>query len=484
MASSASPVPLSPRASTLGVASALVLICQLMITLDSTVLYAALPQIHASFAFSLASLSWVQNAYALAFGGCMLLGARLGDVLGRRRVLLLAIAAFTLASLGAGLAQSAAWLLSARAVQGLAAACAAPAALAFLMDFSPHGPERIRAISFYTAVSGAGSAIGLVLGGLMTDAWSWRSVLLINLPVGAMLLLLAPRYLPQQPAHSAGRTCSTFGTFSRFDLSGAITGTLAMTTLVYSFIYAATPGFRGLQLALLFCTGSGLLLAFILIEQRAAQALLPLRLFACGRRSAAYLCRTLMIGGMLGTFFFLMQYVQAVRGYSAFQAGLAFVPLALTQCLTVILVVPKLTRRIGSTALLALGLCAVLSGMAWLSQITYQSSFFPQIFLPTILLGLGTGAALVPLTSAGMSGIAAQDTGAASGLINVTHHVGGSLGTAIIVTIAGLTGSPAADLTVQAALTHAVATSAMVSAGLMGLALLVTCVFLREPSTV
>jgi EmrB/QacA subfamily drug resistance transporter len=464
-----------PQAS--GLALGIILACQLMIVLDVTVLYTAMPHIEAALHFSLASLSWVQSAYTLGFGGLMLLGARTGDILGRRRIFIAAIGLFTLASLAGGLAQSAEQLLAARAVQGIAAAFAAPSTLALMMTGFAEGEARNRAVRLYTAVSGAGGAIGLVLGGLLTDAVSWRWVMFINLPIGLALLILAPLVLHETERHRG-----------RFDLAGALTVTLGSSALVYGLIRAVTDGWADRLTGLSFLAGAVLLALFVRIERRATQPITPLHLFASAERSGAYAGRILLIGGNLGTFFFLTQYVQTGLGYSALHAGFAFLALVVPQVLMATYGVKRLLPYLGHRLLLSGGLALALAGMVGLSRIGADISYFPQLALPLVFLGIGTGAAFVPLTTAGISGVAPRDAGAASGLVNTAHQLGGSLGTAVIVAIVGPVGDAAAPLfdgtpaapVVRAALTHAMTVAATSSAVFFGLALIVALLTMRR----
>src|SRR3954447_12441793 len=270
----------------------IILATYLMIVLDASVVITALPNIHEGLHFSAAGLSWVQNAYALAFGGLLLLGARAGDVIGRRTAFVLGILVFTVASLIAGLAQSPAELLVARAIQGAGGAIAAPATLALLQTNFPEGKERTRALAAYSAVAGAGGSVGLVLGGLLTDLVSWRAGLFINVPVGAALMWLAPRHLAETQPQPG-----------RFDLAGAITSTLGMTAVVYGFVRAATDGWGDAVTLASFGVGLALLGAFIRIERRAVQPIAPRRLSGSRERSGAYAARMLVVGGMFSMFF-------------------------------------------------------------------------------------------------------------------------------------------------------------------------------------
>jgi EmrB/QacA subfamily drug resistance transporter len=402
---------------------AIVLTCQLMIVLDASIIITALPEIHTDLGFSPTGLSWVQNAYTLTFGGLLLLGARAGDLLGRRRVFIAGLSLFTAASLLGGLAQSEAWLLIARAVQGIGAAIAAPATLALLTTTFAEGAARTRAIAMYSSASAAGASIGVLLGGLLTDLLSWRWGMFINLPIGITVIALAPRYLPRtQPRHG------------HFDLAGAATSVSGMTAVVYGFIRAASAGWGDSVTVLAFVSGLLLLAAFVTIERRAEQPITPLRLFNNRTRSGAYVARMLTVGGMFSMFFFLTQYLQGVRGYSPLQAGLSFLPMTLV-LFALVRIVPRVAARIGDLPLLMGGLLAALTGMAWLSQISADTAFMPGIGVPLLIMGVGMGAAFTPLTTSAIAGVSQSEAGAASGLVNVAHQLGGAVGVAVLVTV-------------------------------------------------
>jgi EmrB/QacA subfamily drug resistance transporter len=444
----------------------LILSAYLMIVLDLSVIITALPEIRTALGFSDASLSWVQNAYALTFGGLLLLGARAGDILGRRRVFLAGIALFTAASLVAGLAESETWLLAARAVQGVGAAIAAPSTLALLTPTFREGAERTRALALYGAVAGGGGSVGLVLGGMLTDWISWRWGLFINVPVGLIVLWLAPRHLPEtepRPGH--------------FDLRGAVASTLGMTALVYGFVRAAEDGWGALWTIASFAAGVALLAAFVLNERRAEQPITPLRLFASRERSGAYAARILVVGGIFSMFFFVTQYMQGVLGYTPLQAGVAFLPMTAVLFSTV-QIVPRVAPRLGATTVLIGGLVVALAGMSWLSRLSAETAFFPGIALPLVLLGFGMGLTLAPLTAAGIAGVADGDAGAASGIVNAAQQLGASLGVAILVTVFAGAGDPSAG---AAALAHAVSAALTGSAVFLALGLAVVLVVMRAP---
>jgi EmrB/QacA subfamily drug resistance transporter len=417
--------PLPGRPGRRGVSLALVLCAQLMIVLDLTVVNIALPLIQHGLGFSPASLSWVLNAYALTFGGLLLFGGRLGDIFGRRKVFRAGLAVFTLASLAGGLATSAPMLLAARAVQGAGGAIASPAVLALIVSGFPEGRERTRALSIFTAVVMGGASLGLVLGGMITEWVSWRWVLFINVPIGAAVIAVAPRFLPET-ARQPGR----------FDVAGALTSTAGMSALVYAFIRAASHGWSDSLTIAAFAAAGALLTAFLVIEARSAHPVTPLRLFADRGRSASYLIRLLLVAGMFGMFFFLTQFLQEVLGFSPLRAGIAFLPMTIA-LFAVSRLAPRLVPRFGPKPLMVAGLLPVVAAMAWLSQISPATSYASGILGPMLLLGTGMGVAFVPLTMASLHGVAAQDAGAAASMVNVMQQVGGALGLAILVTVFG-----------------------------------------------
>ena len=418
-----------------GLVLALILTSQLMVVLDATIVNIALHDIKSSLGFSSAGLSWVVNAYTLTFGGLLLLGARAGDILGRRRVFLTGIALFTLASLAGGFAQNPGELLAARAVQGVGGALASPSALALLMVMFPGARERTRAIGLYTAVSIGGSAVGLIAGGMLSEWASWRWVLFVNVPIGLVLLVLARPALTETPRQPG-----------RFDLAGALTSTIGMTALVYGFVNAASDGWRDARTVGSFAVGAVLLAAFVLTELRAESPITPLRLFASRNRSTSYVARLLLVAGMMGMFFFLTQFLRGVLGYSDLVTGFAFVPLTAVVFIASQLSARVLVERVGAHRLMIIGITLSTSGMLWLTQLGEHSGYLSLVG-PLLIFGTGNGLAFVPLTTAALDGVDPQDAGAASGLVNVMQQVGGSLGLAVLVTVFGSASkSAAADL--------------------------------------
>lgn len=330
----------------------IVLVSYLMIVLDISIVITALPRMQEGLGFSDVGLSWVQSAYTLAFGGFLLLGARAGDILGRRRMFMAGLALFTVASLAIGAAPAPGWLLAARAVQGLGAAVLAPSTLALLTANFAEGPERTRAVAYHGAVAGVGASLGLVLGGVLADTLSWRVGFFINLPVGIAVLFATPRFIAETPRRGG-----------RFDLAGASSSVLGMTGLVYGIVRSATAGWSDPAALAALAAGALLLVLFVATEARTAQPIMPLRLFASRERSGAYAARILFLGGMMGFWFFITQFLQRVEGFTPFEAGLGFLPMTLAN-FAVALAVPCLTRHFGNGRLLAGGLLVTLIGMA------------------------------------------------------------------------------------------------------------------------
>ncbi|TDW97945.1 MFS transporter [Kribbella sp. VKM Ac-2566] len=408
-----------------GIVLAVILVTQLMVILDATVVNIAMPHIQQALHFSPSSLSWVQNAYALAFGGLLLLGARAGDLLGRRRVFLTGVSVFTLASLLGGLAPNAELLLAARVLQGIGGAIAAPAALTLLMLTYREGPERMKALGYYSLISSGGGSVGLVLGGMLTDWASWRWGLFINVPIGVALILTARQVLTETEPETG-----------RFDVAGAVTSTLGITSLVYGFIRVAEKGWTATEVLVAFAAGVVLLVSFVLIERRVSHPIVPLRLFRSATRTASYLTMLLIVGTMFGMFFFLTQYLQGVLGLKPFAAGLAFLPLT-GLLFAQSRVVPKLIARIDGAKLMLIGSTLVTLGTIWLTRLDSHSTYLHDVVGPLLLFGAGAGMIFIPLVGRAISGVAPEDSGAASGMLNVVQQVGGALGLGILVTIFG-----------------------------------------------
>jgi EmrB/QacA subfamily drug resistance transporter len=408
-----------------GLALTIIAASQLMVVLDATIVNIALPQMQQALHFSTTSLSWVLNAYTLTFGGLLLLGGRAGDILGRRRVFVAGILVFTLASFLGGLATSSGWLLSARALQGIGAAVAAPTALSLIATNFAEGQARNRAFGVFSAVAVSGGAIGLIAGGMLTSWLSWRWVLFVNVPIGILLAVLAPLFIAESERQPG-----------RFDLGGALTSTAGMTALVYGFIRAAQEGWSAPGTIGSFLAAAVLLAVFVSIETRTRQPITPLHMFRDRNRAGSYAIMLALAAAMFGQFFFLTLFVQNVLGYSPLRAGLAFLPITGAIVLTSQFAARSLPR-IGPKRLMTGGALLAVAGLAWLTQVSVTSGYLDGILGPMLLFGLGMGLLFVPLTVVAVSGVAPHEAGAASSLLNVTQQVGGSLGLSILVTVFG-----------------------------------------------
>ena len=399
---------------------------QLMVVLDATIVNIALPHIRAALHFStVAQLSWVLSSYTLVFGGLLLLGGRSGDLFGRRRMFMIGVSLFAAASLAGGFAWDKGWLFAMRALQGVGGAIASPTALSLVSTTFPAGRERNRAFGVYAAVSGAGAAIGLILGGVLTDYLSWRWVLFVNAPIGATLAIAAP-FVLDESTRNAGR----------FALTDALTSTLGMLALVYAFIHAAPPnGWSNLRSLLAFGIALVLLATFVLMQSRRQQPLMPLSLFANSTRNGAYLVMLIAGASVFAMFFFLTQYVQNVLGFSPIKAGLAFLPVSATIVVTA-QVVSRLVSHVPPKTFIASGTVFAGLGLFSLSRLTVHSSYAGHVLPSIIMIALGMGSIFVPITLAAVNDVRQQDSGIASAMLNVGQQVGGSLGVASLATIA------------------------------------------------
>jgi EmrB/QacA subfamily drug resistance transporter len=402
---------------------AIILVSYFLILLDNSVVFTGLPSIEAALDLSPTGLSWVQDAYTLVFGGLLLLGARLGDLLGRRRVFVAGLVIFVGASLLIGVAQTGDWIIASRALQGVGAAIVAPSALALLTASFAEGAGRSRAVALYGATAGIGASLGLVVGGAAASWVSWRAGFFINLPIGVAMIVLAPKYLPETPPRTGA-----------FDLQGALLATLGTGALVFGVIESASRGWSDSVVVGSLVAAAALLASLVVNEKRASQPILPLRLFADRRRTAAYASRALYLGAMIGFFFYTTQVMQGVYGFTALQAGLGFLPMTVVN-FGVALAVPRLARRFGGAAILAFGVVLTLVGMAWLSQAGVAAGYALAVALPMLFIGAGQGLAFAPLTSFGIVDAPAADAGAASGLVNTFHQLGMALGLAVLVAV-------------------------------------------------
>ncbi|MEU8577177.1 MFS transporter [Streptomyces asoensis] len=415
---------------------AIICVSYFMVILDNSIVFTGLPQIRSDMGFSETGLSWITNAYVLVFGGLLLLGARAGDLFGHRKVFLYSLVVFSLASLLVGAAPSAWWLIAARALQGVGAAVLAPSALSLLTRSFAEGRARNRAMAAYSAVAGLGAAFGLVVGGLVADLISWRAGFFLNVPVGIVMMVLAVRFLPETERRGG-----------RFDVAGALLATVGSTALVLGIVDAADHGWTAPATLLPLAAGVVLLVLFVAVERRAAQPIVPLRLFAGRERSGAYLTRMLYMGAMMGFFFFTAQFVQSVYRWTPLQAGLAFLPMTLVNFVFAVRV-PRLLERFGRPRVLTAGVALTAVGMAWLSRLDLHTPYLTGVALPMVIIGAGQGLALAPMTSSGVDGVAPEDAGAGSGLVNTVHQIGSALALSILTAVAATvsTAHAAADI--------------------------------------
>jgi EmrB/QacA subfamily drug resistance transporter len=395
-----------------------------MTVLDATIVTVALPSIESALHFSALSLEWTISAYTLAFGGFLLLGGRLGDVLGRRRMFVVGLLIFSVASLLGGLAATSAWLIAARAVQGLGGAIAAPASLALIGETFAEGPARTRAMGVYAAMSAAGGAVGLLLGGILTSALSWRWVLFVNVPIGVLVVLAALRVLPRSERFEG-----------QLDIPGAVAATAGMTALVYGLVRAPIEGWTSPVTYGSFLIAAVLLIAFVVIELRSSHPTLPLRLLANRNRSASYIIMFLIAGSIFAVFFFLTLFLQLDKGYSAVKTGLAFLPFSVgiavaAQAVTVLM------RWIQPKAFVVSGPLICAASLFWLSRLSQADTYASGVLGPILLLSIGLGFTFVPLVLGATAGVEQRDLGIASAILNTAQEIGGTLGLAVLVTVA------------------------------------------------
>ena len=408
----------------------LILCCmaQFMVVLDVSIVNVALPSISADLRFDPARLAWVVNAYTLAFAGFLLLGGRAADLLGRREVFAGGLALFALASLAGGLAESELTLVAARAAQGLGGAVVAPATLSILTTGFPEGAERNRALGLWGAMGAVGGASGALLGGLLTETLSWRWILIVNVPIGLLGALAALRVV------QAGRRAG--GATGNFDLAGAITVTLGLVVLTYGIVETDDHGWGSARTLLTLAAGLALLAAFLIVEGRlAARPLVPLRIFGSRVLSAANVVVFCLGGSVFAMWYFISLYLQQVLGYSPLEAGVAFLPMpvtiaACTQAAT------RLTGRFGPGPVLAVGMALIAAGMLLFAGIAADGAYASDVLAPAVVCSAGIGFSFVPVTIAATAGVDRAEAGLASGLVNTSRQMGGSVGLALLATVA------------------------------------------------
>ncbi|MBV9049922.1 MAG: MFS transporter [Solirubrobacterales bacterium] len=400
---------------------------QFVIVIDAAIVNVALPSIGAHLHFARDDLSWVVNAYTLTFGGFLLLGGRLADLLGRRRMFMIGLVVFSLASLAGGIAQSEAWLITARAIQGLGAAIVSPAALSIITTTFAEGAERNRALGIWGAVAGAGGAAGVLLGGILTSGLSWRWVLFVNVPIGITAAALAPRTLVESHADD--------GT-SSFDVPGAVTVTAGLALLVYAVVDAVNVGWGSTTTILRLAGAAVLLIAFVAIELRERQPLMPFSIFRLRTLRGANIVGLLIGMSLFSMFFFISLYLQNVMHYSPIKTGISYLPLAAGIIISAGLA-SQLVTRVGFKPPLIAGMVLIAGALIWFSRVPgVGGSYLGDVLGPSLLAALGLGLAFVPVTIAAVTGTQPKEAGLASGLINTSQQVGGALGLAILATVA------------------------------------------------
>jgi EmrB/QacA subfamily drug resistance transporter len=406
---------------------AVVAVAQFMVILDATVVNVALPTIRRDLGFSEQSLSWILNAYTLMFGGFLLLGGRSADRLGRRRLFVAGITLFAGASLICGLSQSEGMLLVARGAQGLGGAMVSPAALSIILTTFAEGPDRNRALAVWGAIAGAGGAAGVLLGGVIVQAISWRWVFFINVPIGATALVLTARIVPESRAAAAAAR--------GYDIGGAIAITLGTIALVFTLIKADTWGWGSAKTVAGLAIAAVLIAAFVWIEHRHPDPLVPLRIFSNRSLAASDVTMLLVAAALFGMFYFCTLYLQQVLGFSALKTGVSYLPFSLT-LVVASAAASRVVDRFTPKPVLVTGLLITTAGFVVLTRASGHGDYASHVLPALVIIGIGLGMSFVPITIAATTGVAPEDSGLASGLLNTTQQVGGSLGLAILSTVA------------------------------------------------
>lgn len=400
---------------------------QFMVVLDVAIVNVALPQMRASLGLSIAGEQWVVSAYALTFAGFLMLGGRAGDLFGRRHVFMVGLTVFTLLSLIGGLAQSGAWLITARAAQGIGAALLAPATLSIIVTTFTDPNDRRRALGAWSATAASGGAVGVLAGGVLTSLLDWRWVLFVNVPIGIVLLAAAWVALSRHEVRGPRKT---------LDLTGAVTVTAGITVLVYGIVSTDVHPWGSARTIVTLAIGLFLMALFFVNEARFAKdPLVPLSIFKRRSLSVANGIAVTLGAGLFGSFFFLSLFLQNVDGYSALRAGVAFLPLGLSTLIAALLA-PRIVQFLGARHQLMLGLGVAAIGLLWLSRIGANDSYLVHVLGPEILTGFGFGLLFLPLTASATAGVPMHEAGLASGLINTTRQLGGALGLAAMATVA------------------------------------------------
>ena len=439
------------------IALALLAAAQFVVVLDAAIVNVALPSIGDALHFNQDDLSWVVNAYTLTFGGFLLLGGRMADLIGRRRMFIVGLIVFAGASLAGGLAQSDVWLVVARAVQGLGAALVSPAALSIVTTLFEEGAERNKALGVWGAVAGSGGAAGVLLGGMLTEWAGWEWVLFVNVPIGLAAAAIAPRLLPE--SRNEGHR--------HFDIAGAVTVTLGVTLFVYALVDANSAGWLSAQTILLVLLSVALITAFVFIERRSRAPLVPFPgIFRVRSISGVNVTALLVAMALFSMFFFISLYMQRVLGFDPLETGIAYLPLA-GGIIVAAGLASNLVTRYGVKRVLIAGMLLTAAGLVWFAQISVGGSYVGDILFPSLLAAFGLGFAFVAMTVGAVAGVEAHEAGLASGLINTSQQVGGALGLAILSAIANSRRESLVDAghSLPVALTEGYQTALLVGAG-------------------
>ena len=448
-------------------ALALLCIAQFMVVLDASIVNIALPTIGEALDFTQENLTWVINSYILTFGGFLLLGGRLADLLGRRRVFITGLIIFALASLAGGFATNDVQLIVARAVQGLGAAIVSPAALSIITTTFKEGSERNKALGAWGAVAGSGGAAGVLLGGVLTDSLGWEWVLWVNVPIGLIAAFYAPRLIAESRQEDATRT---------FDIPGAVTITAGLSLLVYAIVDAEQSGWGSTRTITLLALSAALILAFIVIEQRSRAPLVPFRIFRLRTLTGSNIVGLLVGASLFSMFFFATLYMQQVLGYGPIKTGLSYLPLTAGIILSAG-IGSQVATKIGFKPVLVVGMICVTVALVWWSRISPDGSYVADVLGPSVVAAIGLGLSFVPVTIGAVAGVDEHESGLASGLINTSQQIGGALGLAILATIAN---STTGDSFEPVALTEGFHDAFLVGAGFGAIGLVLSLTLIKS----
>ncbi|MEA2223831.1 MAG: hypothetical protein QOH83_2207 [Solirubrobacteraceae bacterium] len=454
-------------------ALALLATTQFVIVLDAAIVNVAIPSIGKDLHFSQEDLTWIPNAYALTFGGFLLLGGRMADLLGRRRLFMVGLVLFSVASLLGGLSTSETQLIAARALQGLGAALLAPSGLSMVTNMFAEGSERNKALGVWGAVSGSGGAAGVLLGGVLTEYAGWEWVLWVNVPIGVIAAVVAPRLLIESRRETDLR---------HFDAVGAITVTAGLSLLVFALVDTINQGWGSTQTLTRLALSLVLIAAFVFNESRSRDPLMPFGIFRRRTLTGANIVGLLVGAALFAMFFFLSRYMQQVLGYSALKAGLSYLPLALAIIISAG-IASQLVTKLGFKPVLIAGLGLITIALLWLGQVPVEGAYVTHLVGPMVIAAVGLGFAFVPVTIAAVNGVSADESGLASGLINTSQQIGGALGLAILGTIASsktddlITAAHGAPAAVPDALTQGFQLAFLTGAGFAVLGIVATLLF-------